>query len=256
MQINFNFLLVCLLACGSVAAQSRLPACPAIGTFNNCFGTYTFKSGATYIGEFRDNKLDGQGTYTFANGDKYVGEFKGSLRNGKGTFTDANGNKYIGEFKNGKRSGQGVLFDSVGYKVREGFWEDDNFVKPLSYAPEKPVIVYPNTPTQQSSKKYRQLFVCFGDLNHDSAAGSFADLLLEILHSNSGLGYAQVISSSSKNFSNSSVGGGCVDHGFDTTRLPANSSKIKSFESPNAFYSLYKNQGTAGVSYTGIMEYK
>ena len=29
-----------------------------------------------YVGEFKDNKPNGQGTWTYYNGDKYVGEWK------------------------------------------------------------------------------------------------------------------------------------------------------------------------------------
>jgi hypothetical protein len=34
----------------------------------------------------------------YPKGDKYVGEYKDDKRNGQGTHTFANGNKYVGEF--------------------------------------------------------------------------------------------------------------------------------------------------------------
>ena len=61
------------------------------GDCTNGFGTYTTANGDKYVGEFKDNKYEGQGTYTSASGDKYVGEWKDGKNNGQGTATFANG---------------------------------------------------------------------------------------------------------------------------------------------------------------------
>jgi hypothetical protein len=115
----------------AVLAQNNLDQCPVSRTvkWHNCLGTfredngntyvgefkddkydgqgtYTFESGGKYVGEFRENNWHGQGTYTFANGDQYVGEFKENTYNGKGTYTFANGDRYVGEFRDGKCDGQ------------------------------------------------------------------------------------------------------------------------------------------------------
>ena len=74
-----------------VIQNDILPACPSSGYFHNCFGTYTFADGATYVGEYKNDKINGQGTYTYADGDTYVGEFKDDERNGQGTYTFADG---------------------------------------------------------------------------------------------------------------------------------------------------------------------
>ena len=85
-----------------------LPDCPASPPFNNCYGSYEWKNGTKYVGEWKDDKTHGQGTEIWANGEKYVGEYKNDKRHGQGTFTWKNGNKYIGEYKNDKRHGQGT----------------------------------------------------------------------------------------------------------------------------------------------------
>ena len=58
----------------------RLPPCPGIynkNTWTNCVGTVVSSKGnKKYVGEWKDDKADGQGTSTFANGNKYVGEYK------------------------------------------------------------------------------------------------------------------------------------------------------------------------------------
>ena len=133
----------------SATASFALPNCPSDQTerYHNCFGTYTWTNGNKYVGEFRDDKTngqgvrtypngnkyvgeekdgkkDGQGTLTFANGDKYVGEFKDDKRNGQGTFTFADGEKYVGEFKDGKINGQGTYTFASGEKY-VGQWKDN-----------------------------------------------------------------------------------------------------------------------------------
>ncbi len=108
-------------------AQSSLPQCPSDvkAYWHNCFGTYTFANGDKYVGEFKDNKYNGQGTFTYANGYKYVGEFKDDLPNGQGTFTYANGDKYVGEFKDDKYNGQGTYTFANGNK-HVGEYKDNN----------------------------------------------------------------------------------------------------------------------------------
>ena len=133
----------------SATASFALPNCPPDQTerYHNCFGTYTWTSGEKYVGEFRDDKTngqgvrtypngnkyvgeekdgkkDGQGTLTFANGDKYVGEFKDDKRNGQGTYTFADGEKYVGEFKDGKINGQGTYTFASGEKYVGEFRDD------------------------------------------------------------------------------------------------------------------------------------
>ena len=67
-------------------------------------------------------------------GDKYVGEWKDDKRNGQGTRTWAFGNynwgtarKYVGEFKDSKRNGRGTLYFDDG-EVYKGLWENNEFL--------------------------------------------------------------------------------------------------------------------------------
>ena len=79
-------------------------------------GTKTNKDGQKYVGEWKDNKPNGQGTFTWPDGKKYIGEFKDDKFNGQGTLTTPVGSKYVGEFKDGKRNGQGIFTASDGSK--------------------------------------------------------------------------------------------------------------------------------------------
>ena len=71
-MIRLLVLLAGLLLAGKSFA---LPPCPTSGVWNNCFGSETWSMG-NYVGEYKDDKRNGQGTHTYTNGDKYVGEFR------------------------------------------------------------------------------------------------------------------------------------------------------------------------------------
>ena len=88
-------------------------------------GTYTFPSGEKYVGEYRDDKKHGQGTLTFPNGEKYVGEFRDDSYHGQGTYTYPNGQKYVGEFRDGKPNGQGTHTFPSGQKYVGEFRDDE-----------------------------------------------------------------------------------------------------------------------------------
>lgn len=86
----------------------------------------TYTDGKSYlIGEWQDNKKDGNGIYLWANGDKYVGERKNGFKSGQGEKICANGNKYTGEWENDKKNGQGTYTWANGDKYI-GEWENDN----------------------------------------------------------------------------------------------------------------------------------
>ena len=118
--------LLVVLMMGSAYAQSKLPPCPSSGYFDNCFGNQTNADGEKYVGEFKDNKRNGQGTITLSNGNKYVGEFKDGKFNGQGTLYASNGAKFVGEFKDGKFNGQGTITLSNGNKY-VGEFKDGKF---------------------------------------------------------------------------------------------------------------------------------
>ena len=137
-----------------------LPQCnPSDENWNNCHGTYTHLNGDVYIGEYKNNFMDGKGTYTWGKSftakgwnyhdEKYIGEFKDDKMNGKGaltfrgkiyigewkddsyhgqgTLTYQSGYKYIGEFKNGSKHGKGALTFRDSEKKYIGEWKRDKY---------------------------------------------------------------------------------------------------------------------------------
>ena len=108
-----------------------IPDCnPSASVWDNCLGTYEWNSGDNkgdkYVGEWKNNEINGQGTYYFladnnSKGDKYEGEFRNGVFQGQGTYTFSSGHKYTGEFRDGERNGKGIStyyypHKSAGYK--------------------------------------------------------------------------------------------------------------------------------------------
>jgi hypothetical protein len=70
-------------------------------------GTMIYPDGRVYVGEWKDDKRDGNGKITWADGDVYVGEWKDDKRDGNGKMTYASGDVYEGKWKDGKENGPG-----------------------------------------------------------------------------------------------------------------------------------------------------
>ena len=67
-------------------------------------GKMTEENGASYEGEFKNNKMEGQGVKTYANGSSYTGKFKNSLQHGIGEFfSSKTGETTKQEFREGKK---------------------------------------------------------------------------------------------------------------------------------------------------------
>jgi hypothetical protein len=138
-RLTVTICLTIAVLLGSTGVSFALPKCPSDQnqTYENCFGTYTFADDSKYVGEFRNDKRDGQGTLTFTDGDKYVGEFRNDKRNGQGTATYAmSGNKYVGEWRNDTRNGQGTYTHADG-RIKEGIWKNDVFLYAQKVSPQR-----------------------------------------------------------------------------------------------------------------------
>ena len=100
------------------------------GNCDNGHGTWVYKSGAKYVGDFYKQKFHGEGTFYYSNGDIYKGSFANDKYNGYGVYTNkATGDKYSGNWKNDKKYGQGTLvFGKKGKFAGEkyiGNWRND-----------------------------------------------------------------------------------------------------------------------------------
>ena len=108
--------------------SSNISAPNCDGDCENGYGTYTYKDGNIYTGEFKNGEPNGQGTFTSVDGDISVGEFNDGELHGQGTITFANGEIHTGEFNNDQLNGQGTVTFTNGEKL-VGIWVNDEFIK-------------------------------------------------------------------------------------------------------------------------------
>ncbi|KAI8897465.1 hypothetical protein BC833DRAFT_621209 [Globomyces pollinis-pini] len=87
-------------------------------------GKNNFPNGDVYEGSYSNGKRKGLGTYKWKAGHRYKGDYQDNLRHGQGYFNYPDGSKYNGSFANGKRHGQGV-YVYVNGDVYQGDWEED-----------------------------------------------------------------------------------------------------------------------------------
>jgi hypothetical protein len=143
-----KFLIISFFIFSIPSISFALPKC--VKTFHNCTGSYTYKSGNKYIGDWQNSKrhgfgtylwkngdkfsgywvndkMAGEGRYTFASGEKYIGYFLNNKRHGKGTYTYNNGNKYVGDWVNDKQNGKGIFTFANG-KKQEGVFKNNKFL--------------------------------------------------------------------------------------------------------------------------------
>ncbi|NXP38390.1 RSPH1 protein, partial [Leiothrix lutea] len=94
-----------------------------ISSVPNVFqGTYRFKNGALYTGNYLQNKKHGKGVFFYPDGSKYAGDWVHDQRQGYGEYLYANGDTYTGEWANNKRHGQGTyIYKETGSKY-VGCW--------------------------------------------------------------------------------------------------------------------------------------
>ena len=88
------------------------------------YGTYQWKNGSKYQGQFYNGLFHGKGIYHWSNNKSYNGNWSNGVINGKGKFLYQDGSYYEGEFVNGKKCGYGV-YKWDNDKYYEGKWKND-----------------------------------------------------------------------------------------------------------------------------------
>jgi len=85
--------------------------------------------GASYNGEWQDNKKEGYGVQVYPNGEKYEGQWGSGLRHGEGTLWVPVGKAqklrklYVGGWVNDKRHGKGTCYLKNGESFH-GYWDN------------------------------------------------------------------------------------------------------------------------------------
>lgn len=138
-----------LLGFGLLFLSTYVSAQCVQGNCQNGYGTFVFKSGAKYMGDFKNGIIEGQGILYFSSGDKYIGQWKQHYREGqgklifangdtfkgtlvksefrKGVMTYANGDRYEGDWHKNEPEGSGV------YHFKNGDLYEGTFVDGLMH---------------------------------------------------------------------------------------------------------------------------
>jgi len=128
---------------------SKLRRCAGKNFSAPCFGSIEYRATGFYIGEWRSGQREGMGLRGYGNGEKYVGDFRNNCMNGKGVeyFSEGasktykfvgeyancarqgfgsliypDGARFVGYFRNGLISGEGIMYDRGGMVIASGKW--------------------------------------------------------------------------------------------------------------------------------------
>ncbi|KAJ3591603.1 hypothetical protein NHX12_006736 [Muraenolepis orangiensis] len=85
-------------------------------------GTYRFKKGARYIGNYDNNIKHGQGIFYYPDGSKYEGSWVDDQKQGQGVYTYPNGDTYDGGWLLNVRHGAGTYRYKDTGSLYRGSW--------------------------------------------------------------------------------------------------------------------------------------
>eukprot|EP00929_Paragymnodinium_shiwhaense_P067721 TRINITY_DN34051_c0_g1_i1.p1 TRINITY_DN34051_c0_g1~~TRINITY_DN34051_c0_g1_i1.p1 ORF type:complete len:352 (-),score=76.31 TRINITY_DN34051_c0_g1_i1:248-1303(-) len=86
---------------------------------------HKFESGATYLGQWRNNKRHGFGTHSWSDGASFSGQWKDNVVSGVGRFVHVDGDVFVGEWKSNVAEGFGIYYHRQGLMSYSGYWERD-----------------------------------------------------------------------------------------------------------------------------------
>jgi hypothetical protein len=85
---------------------------------------YTYKTGATYQGQWKGGLRHGRGVMIWPDSARYDGEWQFNQACGQGKFFHTDGDIYDGEWLNNKANGKGVYTNVKGARY-DGYWKED-----------------------------------------------------------------------------------------------------------------------------------
>lgn len=138
----------------STVTTTELQAQCISGNCRMGIGTYRFKNGDEFAGDWYNGQPHGSGTYTFISKERYQGQFQNGKFEGQGTMYYPGGATYSGGWSANKKNGKGVLKESNG-KVTRGEWQNGQLVGDeavASTASTTPTKIKP-TPSKPTNTK-------------------------------------------------------------------------------------------------------
>lgn len=121
------FIALILVICFSIGYVTAASGDCIKGDCANGQGSYTYRDGSMYEGDWKNGMRNGRGSYTCPSGSMYAGQWKNDRFDGQGIYTYPDGSMYEGQWKNNKRTGQGIYTGSNRFKY-VGQWENDRLI--------------------------------------------------------------------------------------------------------------------------------
>mmetsp|Transcript_468 Transcript_468/g.655 ORF Transcript_468/g.655 Transcript_468/m.655 type:complete len:239 (-) Transcript_468:102-818(-) len=90
-------------------------------------GKYTFGSGASFQGDYKNNTKNGSGVFVYPDKSSYEGTWKDDQRTGEGVYKYANGDVYKGSWDGDLKTGQGSYFFKDSKSTFMGDWKNGKF---------------------------------------------------------------------------------------------------------------------------------
>jgi hypothetical protein len=84
-------------------------------------GTYKYKNGDKYVGQWVEDKKQGKGRFFYHDGEFYDGEWDNNKKNGYGAYYYLGGERYVGQWHNNSKWGRGTLYYN-NFSEFQGFW--------------------------------------------------------------------------------------------------------------------------------------
>lgn len=91
-------------------------------------GKFVFKNGQVYVGDWKNNKMEGKGVLTYPSKKEYKGSFLKGLRWGQGSLRWPDGRRYEGGWKHDKQDGEGKFEFPTGC-CKFGAWSKGMLLK-------------------------------------------------------------------------------------------------------------------------------
>mmetsp|Transcript_57882 Transcript_57882/g.123075 ORF Transcript_57882/g.123075 Transcript_57882/m.123075 type:complete len:455 (-) Transcript_57882:176-1540(-) len=86
---------------------------------------HRFRTGATYVGQWKNNLRHGIGTMVWPDGATFTGQWKNNFAEGLGRFVHAEGDVFIGQWQKSAAQGLGIYYHKGNLTVYGGQWVED-----------------------------------------------------------------------------------------------------------------------------------
>jgi hypothetical protein len=105
------------------------------GNCKNGTGTYQFKNGYIYKGEFKNNKPHGKGILKGKSTSLFKGNWRNGIKHGAAVIKSKDGNKLYCKYTKGVRQGNGKLVNAEGITIMNYQWKNGKLIK--KYSPKR-----------------------------------------------------------------------------------------------------------------------